>query len=194
MKKKGELIRDEVSEEIIRITEHIATTEGAHNVTVRKILKVLKATNRVFYNRFHNVGEVLEIVYRNAVYRSHESLESKIDKSKHFFEYVTDVATQALIHTYEVKMKFSGYMFEHDSLTEANCNWWTDQISKLIEYAKENKLIKDVDTAMLSYTLWCFCRGYNVDSVTRKLSMEEAIKYFKFGFGCIINSLRIDNG
>lgn len=188
---KVDLIADEVSGEIIAIVEKMAKEEGAHNVTVRKVLSEMGVTNRVFYNRFRNIDEVLEIVYKNAVYKMHESLKSEYDIEKDFFEYIMDVAVKVLINTYDIKMHFSRYMFEHDSLTQENFNWWTEKTKKLIEYAKENKLIKDVDSDMLSYSIWCFCRGYNADAVSRKLSLDEAIKSFKFGFGCLIDGVRI---
>lgn len=190
---KQDLISDEISEEIIKITERMATENGAHTVTVSKILSELGYTNRVFYNRFHNIDEVLEIVYKNAVVKMHESLKSEYDIKKDFFEYVTDVAVDVLINTYDIKMQFSRYMFEHDSLTEHNRIWWTNEIKKLIEYASSNHIIKDVNAEILSYYIWCFCRGYNADAVSRKLSKEDAVKYFKIGFGYFLDGLKTND-
>lgn len=185
-----ELIRDEMSEEIIRTAQGMATMDGAHTVTVSRILSELGITNRVFYNRFHNIDEVLEIVYKNSVFKMHESLKSEFDAEKNFFEYVMDVAVKVLTNTYDIKMQFSRYMFEHDSLTEFNCTWWTNEIKKLIEYAKADGLIKPVDGEKLSYTIWCFCRGFNADAVSRKLSRAEAVEYFKYGFGCLMEGIK----
>ena len=56
---KSELITDAMSEKIIETAEKIATTDGASTLTVRRILKELGITNRVFYNRFRNIDEVL---------------------------------------------------------------------------------------------------------------------------------------
>ena len=53
--KEKSLISDSISEEIVRIAEDLATRDGAHTVTVRKILEKLGTTNRVFYNRFRNI-------------------------------------------------------------------------------------------------------------------------------------------
>ncbi len=185
-----DLIKDEISEKIIEITENLATRDGAHTVTVRKILAELGTTNRVFYNRFHNIGEVLEIVYGRAVFKMHEGFNREFSEDTDFFEYVTDVAVGALINTYDIKMQFAGYMFEHDSLTQSNCDWWTAKIRKIIIYAMEKHLIKPVDPDMLSYSIWCFCRGYNADAVGRRMSKEDAVKYFRFGFGCLLNGLK----
>ena len=58
--KNDDRIRDEMSEKIIEVAEQLATTEGAGTLTVRKILQTMDITNRVFYNRFRNIEEVLQ--------------------------------------------------------------------------------------------------------------------------------------
>ena len=104
---KPELISDEMSDKIIEAAENLATRDGAHTVTVSRILNELGITNRVFYNRFHNINEVLEIVYKNSVFKMHESLKSQYDPEKNFFEYVMEVAVRVLTDTYDIKMQFS---------------------------------------------------------------------------------------
>lgn len=187
---KKQLIYDSISDEIIRITEELATKDGAHTVTVRKILARLGTTNRVFYNRFHNIDEVLQIVYKNAVMKMHDSVISEFDMSKDFFEYVTDVATSVLVKTYEIKMQFNQYTFEHDSLTDFNRNWWTKKIHELLDYGIAHKHIRNVDYDSISYAAWCFCRGFNADALGRKMPIDEAVKYFRAGFGCFLDGLR----
>lgn len=190
-KTENSLIKDEISEKIISIATKLVRRDGAHNVTVRKILKELGATNRVFYNRYHNIAEVLEIVYRNSVYRMHKALKKEYDPKQDFFEYVTHIATLALTNTYEINLFFSSYMFENTNITTFNCEWWTARIKDLIKLGKENNLIKDeVDADMLSYTVWCFCRGYNADSVIREVSLKEAIKSFRYGFGILLEGIK----
>ena len=189
--RKKDLICDEMSDKIIEVAKNIATTEGAHVITVRRILSELGITNRVFYNRFKNIAEVLEIVYTNAVFKMHESIKTTYKPEMDFFEYVMEVAIKVLTDTYDVKMQFSRYMFEHDSLTQTNYNWWMQEIKKIIDNAKKEKLIKNIDSDMLSYSIWCFCRGFNADAVGRRLSKEDAIKNFKFGFGCILDGIKM---
>ena len=191
--KEKSLISDSISEEIVRIAEDLATRDGAHTVTVRKILEKLGTTNRVFYNRFRNIDEVLQIVYKNAVMKMHESVVTEFDISKDFFEYVTDVATSVLVKTYEIKLQFSQYMFEHDSLTDFNRDWWTKKIHELLDYGTAHGLIKKVDYDTISYAAWCFCRGFNADALSRKIPIEDAVKYFKAGFGCFLDGLRIND-
>ena len=62
--KEIELITDEMSKIITGVVERMATEDGAHTVTVRRVLDELGITNRVFYNRFHNIDEVLQIIYK----------------------------------------------------------------------------------------------------------------------------------
>ena len=63
MNEKEGLINDEMSQKIIEHTESLVTLHGSRCITVRKILSEMGITNRVFYNRFHNIDQVLEIVY-----------------------------------------------------------------------------------------------------------------------------------
>ena len=79
-----ELIFDEMSEKIIDAVSYLVTTEGAHKVNVRKILKHLGITNRVFYNRFHNIDEVLKIISDNSIFEVRKSLQFHFDESKDF--------------------------------------------------------------------------------------------------------------
>lgn len=187
---KDTLISDAISEKIIQITGEFAMRDGARNVTVRKILQALGVTNRVFYNRFHNLDEVLEIVYKRAAVKMRGIVHSTVDITKDFFGYVTDVAVQALISTYDIKQQFSQFAFEVDSSSSENFVWWTNEIKKIIEIGKATKQIRDVDSELLSYTVWCFVRGYNADAVKRNLSKEEAVQYFKFGLGCLFEGIR----
>ncbi len=187
---KKPLIADRMSDLIIETAEKIATTSGAHTITVRKILQTLSITNRVFYNRFHNIGEVLEIVYRNTIMKIRESILSDYDGTQDFFEYVTEVVEKSLIESYDKKMQLSQYVFETDSESQANFDWWIVEIKKLIDYAKENNYIKDIDSETMSYAIWCFCRGYNADAVGRKLPREEAVKRFRYSFSILLDGMK----
>ena len=135
---KTDLIQDEMSQKIVEAAESIVTTSGAHTLNVRKILQALNITNRVFYNRFHNVDEVLELVYKTIITRIRAVIVTEYDGKSDFFEHVLNVVERSLILSYDAKMQFNSYIFENDSLSRANYEWWTGEIKKLIEYAKEN--------------------------------------------------------
>ena len=188
---KDSLIKDEMTQTIIDAVEEIAMAGGAATLTVTQILRRLGISNRVFYNRFPNIETVLDIVYRNTIVKIRSALESPIRIEDDFFEYVKDVVSRSLLASYEVKMKFNQYIFEEDSLGELNRTWWTDEIKKLIIFAKEHKLIKDVDEETLSYSIWCFCRGYNADAVARGLPQEKAVDDFKYSFSFLLEGLKI---
>ena len=73
--KRPDKIQDALSEQIVQIVAQLAAEEGAHKVTVTQVINALGMANRVFYNRFSNIDEVLQIVYRNAVRQMHENIE-----------------------------------------------------------------------------------------------------------------------
>ena len=187
---REEMIMDAMSDRIIEAAERIATAEGAQTVTVRKILKELGITNRVFYNRFRNIDEVLAIVYKSMIVKIRGNILAEYDEKRDFFEYVLDVIERSLIITYDIKMHFNQYAFENDSLTESNYAFWTDEIKKLIDSAKERGLIADVDSEVMSYSIWCFCRGYNADAAGRNLPKDEAIRNFRYSFGFLLEGMK----
>ena len=184
------LIKDETSKKIIAAAEKIATESG--EVTVRKILRELGVTNRVFYNRFHNVDEVLEIVYTNTISRIRESMSVEYDGERDFFEYVTDVVVGTLLLSYDLKMKFNRYVFEYDSVTQSNYAWYMQRIKTLFSQGKAKGAIRaNVDEDALSYAIWCFCRGYNVDAVERNLPKDEAVQKFRYSFSILLDGLKV---
>ena len=183
------LISDDMSKRIIDTAAILVTTHGASSITVRKILKELDITNRVFYNRFHNIDEVLEIVYRDTILKIRESI-TKFDPEKDFFIQAADIVADTLIMSYDNKMQFNDYVFRSDSISKDNFGWWRNEIKKLLTFAMDNGLIKNVDCDVLSYSIWCFCRGYNADAVGRKLPREEAVANFKYSFGIFLDGMR----
>lgn len=184
---KPRLIKDKMSDKIVEAAERLATNFG--DVTVRKILQKLNITNRVFYNRFHNIEEVLEIVYKNTVIKVRESIATEYDGKQDFFDYVTDAVAATLIASYDIKMKFNQYVFELDSVSKSNYDWYMDRIKKLFSYAQEKGIIKEVDAEVLSYAIWCFCRGYNADAVMR-MPKEEGVEKFKYSFRFLLDGLK----
>ena len=189
---KTELISDVMSEQIIAKTTQLVKEYGTQGVSVSKILKELDISNRVFYNRFHNIDEVLQTVYINSVIQMRKNIQKDIPSDTDFFEYATNLAIECLTDTYELLKQFSHYTFEHYALSEQNRAWWTENIKKLFEYAMEKNIIrKDIDYEALSYFVWCVCRGLNTDAVTRNFSRDEAIKYLKAGFNCFMDGLKI---
>lgn len=186
---RPERIHDEISDRIVEIVARIAAEEGAHKVTVRKITDELGVTNRVFYNRFANCDEVLRIVYRNVVMQMRENVTPEFRDWADFRQFCIDTAVDVLIQTYDIKMQFRRYVFEHDSLTEENRLWWEEKIRKFYQYALEQGFVHPLDVDALCCAIWCFCRGYYADAVARQLSKEDAVHCFRFGFTCLLNGV-----
>ena len=189
-KLQNELIHDEMSETIIDAAEALASASGAHIVTVRKILQTLGITNRVFYNRFHNIDEVLEIVYERTVMKIRESIVARFNPEGDFFEQVIDIVTNTLVMSYENKMNLNQYVFESDSESNENYTWWKNEIKKLIEFAIGRGYIKPLDTEAMSYAIWCFIRGYNADALGRGMPKDEAVKNFRYSFAILLNGMK----
>ncbi len=190
MTDKQILIYDEMSKKIIDATLELVTELGHQKVTVRCILRKLHITNRVFYNRFHNVEEVFNILYEQTLMKIRECVSCRIDPEKDFFEQITDMVAETLNISYDHKKRFNNYFFQSDSLSKENFVWWQNEIKRLIEYAYEKGLIIEVDASGMSYAIWCFCRGYNADAVSRDLPKDEAIKNFKYCFGFLLDGIR----
>ena len=133
---------------------------------------------------------MLEIVYSNTVLKIRESIISKFDVNRDFFEQVIDIVANTLIMSYENKMNLNQYVFESDSASDINYEWWKSEIKNLIEYGKANGHIKDIDTDVMSYAIWCFIRGYNADAVGRKLPRDEAVRNFKYSFGILLDGMK----
>lgn len=186
-----ELIRDEMSDTIIQTVEELVMTEGAYSVNVRRILQTLDITNRVFYNRFHNINQVLDIIYEKMVLKIRESIQTAYDPEKDFFETVTDIATSTLVISYKTKMNFNQYVFDNDSRSQKNYEWWKSEIEKIIEYGKEKEYIKkDLVTNVISYSVWCFIRGYNADALGRKIPLRDAEANFRYSFSVLLDGMK----
>ena len=184
------LISDGMSQKIIDVAEQLALTDGADTVTVRRVLQVLGITNRVFYNRFHNIAEVLHIVYWSTAFKIRASIPARLDPDRDFFQQVIDIVTNTLVLSYETKMKFYQYVFASDSVSPGNYAWWKGEIQKLIEFGKSRGHLRDVDSDIMSYAIWCFIRGYNADALGRKLPRETAVRNFRYSFGVLLDGMR----
>ena len=179
-----------MSDRIIDTARQIAITQGTEDINVRRILQTLGITNRVFYNRFRNIDEVLKIVYLDTVLKMRESIAEDFDPEGDFFQQVTDIVAKTLVMSYDVKMNLNYYVFENDSISCQNYEWWKSEIARLIEFGKAKGVLKDVETEKMSYAVWCFIRGYNADALGRKLPKEQAVEDFKYSFGILLDGMK----
>lgn len=189
-KSNQKMILDEMSERIISAAEQLAITSGAEAVTVRSVLQNLDITNRVFYNRFRNIEDVLNIVYERMILKIRESITNNFDPDGDFFGQVIEIVANTLVMSYDIKMNFSTFVFKSDSISHRNFEWWKTEIKKLIELGKYGGHLKDVDTDVMSYAIWCFIRGYNADALSRGLQKDEAVTNFKYAFGILLDGMK----
>ena len=191
VKRKMEYIRDEISEQIIGTAAALVREEGAHQVNVRKIIGRLGVTNRVFYNRFKNCDEVLRIVYARAVENMHQITEPEYHDRGSFIEACLTSGCEVLLQTYDVKMQFSRYVFEHDSLTEQNRLWWAERTKRVYRAALAQGYVKEIDVDAFCLAIWCMSRGFYADAAARGLTKEETLANFREGFRFLIESVAI---
>ena len=191
MAENVQLIRDEMSGKIVDEAAGIAFREGAGEVTVRKIIRALGVTNRVFYNRFHNVEEVLGIVYQDMAVKMRRSIMERFDPEGDFFGQITDIAAGTLKLSYQLKLGMNQYVFIQDSISSENFLWWQEHIREYIDLGKEKGLLRpDLDGEAMSYAIWCFIRGYNTDALAREIPEEEAVKGFRYSFGIFLDGMK----
>ena len=119
-----------------------------------------------------------------------ESIFVKFDPETDFFEQVTDIVANTLVMSYENKMNLNQFVFETDSVSDTNYEWWKEQIKKIIEFAKMRGFVKNVDSDIMSYSIWCFIRGYNADALGRKVPRDVAVKNFKYSFRILLDGMR----
>ena len=191
MAEDTQLIHDEMSEKIVAAAAELALREGAGEVTVRKIIRALGVTNRVFYNRFRNAEEVLGLVYQNMTVQMRRSVLEHFDPEGDFFGQITDIAAGTLTLSYRLKLGMNQYVFLQDSVSAENFLWWRERIREFIDLGREKGLVRpDLDGDKISYAVWCFIRGYNTDALARGLPEEAALDGFRYSFGVLLEGMK----
>ncbi|MDO4494041.1 MAG: TetR/AcrR family transcriptional regulator [Clostridia bacterium] len=186
-----EPIMDEMRVRIIDTVRKLAGEKNGERLTVRDVLKELNITNRVFYNRFRNIDEVLDILYTETVQKVRQSLSIPWDGHSDFFAHVLAVGAGTLVLTYESREKYSSLIFSMDSVLEENLRWWEREIKNLIRMGQDSGNVRpDLDADAVSYGIWCFIRGFNADALARKMPIDEALAKFKTGFGALLEGFR----
>lgn len=189
MESEKKIITDEMSVKIVDTAEKIIIDLGIEFLNVSKILKELSITNRVFYNRFNNIQDVLNEVYNRVVAQKRELISIEYQEGQDFFEYVTSIATNFVTLAYDVKDKFNFFIFGSDAFTRQNYEWYLNRIKQLINLGRRKNLLKDFDDDAMSYYIWCSCRGFNTDIVMR-MTKEEAVEIFKKSFKFLLEGIK----
>lgn len=189
MEENKKVIKDQMACKIVDAAEKIINEKGIEYLTVSKILRELEITNRVFYNRFHNIQEVLIEIYKKILIQKRELISIVYDGKTDFFEYVTNLATSFLELAFDLQKRFNFFIFGSDIFTNENYEWYINKIKELIKIGRDNDLLKDFDDEAMSYYIWCSCRGINTDIVTR-VEKEKAIEMFKSSFKYLLEGIK----
>lgn len=187
---RGIQLEDEVSGEIIDCAMDIARENGVAAVTVSEILRKMEITNRVFYNRFKNIDEVIAELYKRVVDEMRICIDTEYDGRENYYEYLIGLAVSVLEKTYETKLHFAGIMKDYDSRAGENRKWWIAHIAPLLEYGMDSGFLKRADSKLLAYSIWCYCRGFNASVVGGGLNLGEALESFRLGIRCLIYGLK----
>ena len=188
----GVKLQDEISNKIINTVTKMVYEGGASKINVQMVLKKLKITNRVFYNRFKNIDEVLLCVSQNLVQKMHQCILRPLNKNENYHKYLTSIAVDVFVKTYEIKKDFSDYMFMNDIINESNKIWWIDHMIPLLEYGIKENFLKPMDVHAMSYAIWCFCRGFNVDAIKSRLELKQALETFTMAFNFLIDGMTLN--
>lgn len=184
------LIKDGISEQIINTAEQLVQRDGGEKLTVRKVLQAMGGvSNRVFYNRFKNIDEVLNVLYERISTKLRDSITESFDPNGNFVGQVINVVSNTLIMSYDLKMNFNHYIFETDSVSNVNYEWWKAEIGKLIELGKKQGCLGNIDTQKMSYAIWCFIRGYNADALSRGIPRDTAVENFRYAFRILLTGM-----
>jgi len=186
-----DFIQDEIRDQILASARMLTERKNTGKITVRDILTDMQVSNRVFYNRFHNIDEVLELLYEESISRVRDSILVPWDEGVDFWGYIMEIASRTLILSYESRLHISQFVFEADSSNKDNFTWWNREIVKLIQKGKKEHLVReDLQEEAMSYSIWCFIRGFNADALARQLPREEALAQFQLGFDCFLRGMR----
>ncbi len=184
------LIKDEMSQLIIQTARKIAEKEGAKQVTVRKILKDLNISNRVFYNRFKNIEEVLSYIYKNVTKSLQLTIDLDCNTAEEYYDLLVSVPIKTLKNYYKKTEGLEQLIFEKDSHEEQNITWWHDNITQLLQYGVNKGYLKEFNVEAVSYIIWCFVRSFYADVVVRNIPVEDAESIFNLGFKIFLEGLK----
>ena len=101
-------------------------------------------------------GEKTRCIFPLSASEYRKVIPRLVQFTKGTFEQVTDIVASTLVMSYDNKMNMSQYVFESDSVSDVNCEWWRDRIKSIIGYAVSHGFIKNLDVEIMSYSIWNF--------------------------------------
>ncbi len=186
---RGIRLEDETSKTIIATAAQIARREGMEELTVKRVLTELKVSNRVFYNRFRNIDDVIQVLYEDLVQEIRSSLERVQQPAQSYPDYLLELAVAAVEKIYQNTLHFKQYLFSYQVANDTNRDWWLKKIQQLLRRGMEQGELKVNDPVKMSYGVWCFCLGFHRDAVGDELTEQEAMDAFREAFSCLIQGM-----
>ena len=186
---RGIRLEDETSKTIIATAAQIARREGMEELTVKRVLTELKVSNRVFYNRFRNIDDVIQVLYEDLVQEIRSSLERVQQPAQSYPDYLLELAVAAVEKIYQNTLHFKQYLFSYQVANDTNRDWWLKKIQQLLRSGMEQGELKVNDPVKMSYGVWCFCLGFHRDAVGEELTEQEAMDAFREAFSCLIQGM-----
>lgn len=188
---RGIQIKDKTAKSILRTAVIIAQREGLEQLSVKRILSEMKISNRVFYNRFRNIDDVIEVMYCEFVgfLREKISLEYFSD-TEHYYDTMLDLATDVVKKMYGNDIHFRLRLLSYETSKENNRAWWLNQIQEILRDGIKRGLLKPMDEYAVSCGIWCFCLGFHKEALGSQISEEQAISAFRQSFSCLIDGIK----
>ena len=139
---RGIRLEDETSKTIIATAAQIARREGMEELTVKRVLTELKVSNRVFYNRFRNIDDVIQVLYEDLVQEIRSSLERVQQPAQSYPDYLLELAVAAVEKIYQNTLHFKQYLFSYQVANDTNRDWWLKKIQQLLRRGMEQGELK----------------------------------------------------
>lgn len=188
---RGIQIEDDTTKAIVKTAGIIAQREGLDQLSVKRILSEMKVSNRVFYNRFRNIEDLIEVMYHEFVGTLRGQINpQQLADTEHYYDKLLELAVGVVQKMYRNHIHFRLRLLSYETSKESNRNWWLEQIQKILEDGVSRGLLKPMNEQAVSYGVWCFCLGFHKDALGKNVSEEEAISAFRESFSYFIEGMK----
>lgn len=188
---RGIQIEDETTKEIIHTAKKIAQKEGLEQLSVKRILAEMKVSNRVFYNRFRNIEDVIELLYEQAVNSLREIIDlSLLEKDELYYETLENLAVNVVRCLYQNNIHFRARLLSYETSKDNNRNWWIEQIQTILCDGVTRGLLKPMDELGTARGIWCLCLGFHKEALGKSVPEQEAIASFRTFFTIFIEGMK----
>lgn len=187
---RGIQLEDETTKQIIAAATGIAQREGIEQLSVKGILAEMGVSNRVFYNRFRNIDDIIQILYNELVQEIRASLKSVREEGRDYYSYLLELAVAVVRKIYQNNLHFRKHLLSYHASNDSNRNWWLTQIQTILQDGINRGLLRKMNITAVSYGVYCFCLGFHKEAVGEALEGEQAIGAFSQSFALLIEGMK----